>query len=73
VVLSHEDLAKIWEEIEAHDKLEKKTIQMASELKEECGFFVQRALLEYLIADEKKHDLILQGLEDFKKNMTKLG
>jgi rubrerythrin len=73
VVLSHEDLAKIWEEIEAHDQVEKKTIQLAEEIKEECGFFVQKALLEYLIADEKKHDLILQGLDDFKRNMAKLG
>ena len=73
VTLSHDELAQIWEEIEAHDKMEKKTIQMAHECKEECQFFVQRALLDYLIADEQKHDFILQELENFKKNMTKLG
>jgi rubrerythrin len=73
VRLSHEELAQIWDEIEAHDKVEKKTIRMAEECKEECAFFVQRSLLEYLIADEKKHDLILQGLEAFKENMTHLG
>jgi hypothetical protein len=73
ISLTHEELAQIWDEIEAHDKVEKKTIQMAIECKEECNFFVQRSLLEYLIADEQKHDLILQGLETFKKNMTRLG
>ncbi len=73
VNLTHEDLAQIWGEIEAHDKVERKTIKMAEECKEECGFFVQRSLLEYLIADEKKHDLILKELETFKKNMAVLG
>ncbi len=73
VNLSHDELAQIWEEIEAHDKVEKKTIEIAKECRDECQFFVQRSLLEYLISDEEKHDLILQGLEDFKKNMTKLG
>ena len=73
VNLSHEELAQIWDEIEAHDQVERKTIEIAKECKEECQFFVQQALLEYLIADEEKHDLILKGLENFKKNMTVLG
>ena len=73
VNLSHDELAQIWEEIEAHDKVERKTIEMAKECRDECQFFVQRSLLEYLIVDEEKHDTILQGLEDFKKNMSKLG
>ena len=73
VSLSHDELAQIWSEIEAHDKVERKTIEMAKECKKECKFFVQRSLLEYLIADEEKHDLILNGLEDFKKKMTVLG
>ena len=71
--LSHDELSQIWEEIEAHDKVERKTIEMAKECRDECQFFVQRSLLEYLISDEEKHDTILQGLEDFKKNMSKLG
>jgi rubrerythrin len=73
VNLSHEELAQIWDEIEAHDKVERKTIEMAKECKEECQFFVQQALLEYLIVDEEKHNLILQGLDNFKKKMTVLG
>jgi rubrerythrin len=73
VSLSHEELAQIWDEIEAHDKVERKTIEMAKECKEECQFFVQQSLLEYLIADEEKHDHILRGLDNFKKKMTQLG
>jgi hypothetical protein len=73
VTLSHDELAQIWEEIEAHDRIEMKTIQMAKELKENCKFFVQRSLLEYLLADEQKHDFILKELDNYKKNMTKLG
>ena len=73
VKLSHEDLAQIWDEITAHDKVERKTIEMAKQCKEECQFFVQRSLLEYLIADEEKHDLILTELDKFKKDMARLG
>ena len=73
VRLNHEELAQIWEEIEAHDKVERKTIELAKELKRECKFFVQRSLLEYLIADEEKHDLILTELDKFKKDMARLG
>jgi rubrerythrin len=73
VSLSHDDLAQIWGEIEAHDQVERKTIQMATECKDECRLFVQRSLLEYLIADEQKHDSILRALDEYKKNMTKLG
>ena len=73
VTLTHEELAEIWSEIEAHDEIERKTIELAKECKEECKFFVQRALLNYLIVDEEKHDHILMELEAFKKNMSKLG
>ena len=73
VKLSHEELAQIWDEITAHDKVERKTIEMAKQCKEECQFFVQRSLLEYLIADEEKHDLILTELDKFKKDMARLG
>jgi rubrerythrin len=73
VSLTHEELAEVWGEIEAHDEVERKTIEMAKECKKECSFFVQKALLTYLIADEEKHDLILNELENFKRDMTKLG
>ncbi len=73
VSLTPEELAEVWDAIEAHDEVERETIRIAKELKEECRLFVQRALLEYLIIDEEKHDHILGQLEEFKKNLYPYG
>ena len=73
VKLTPEELAQVWDEITAHDEIEHQTIELAKSLKEDCQFFVQRALLEYLIVDEEKHDQILQSLEDFKRNLYPYG
>lgn len=73
VKLTPEELAEVWDAISAHDEVERKTIEIAKELKEECRFFVQRALLDYLIIDEEKHDHILGQLEEFKKNLYPYG
>jgi rubrerythrin len=73
VKLTPEELSQVWDEITAHDEIEHETIELAKSLKDECQFFVQRALLEYLIVDEQKHDQILQSLEDFKRNLYPYG
>lgn len=73
VNLTPEELGEIWDAIEDHDKVERETIEIAKQLKEECSFFVQKALLEYLIIDEEKHDHILGQLEKFKKNLYPYG
>ncbi len=73
VTLTPEDLAEVWDAITAHDEVERKTIELAKELKEECRFFVQKALLEYLIIDEEKHDHLLGMLEEFKKKLYPYG
>ena len=73
VKLSPEELAQVWDEITAHDEVERKTIELAKKAKEQCRFFVQKALLDYLITDEEKHDHLLQSLEDFKKNLYPYG
>ena len=73
IKLTPEELAQVWDEITAHDEIEHQTIELAKSLKEDCQFFVQRALLEYLIVDEEKHDQILQSLEDFKRNLYPYG
>ena len=54
---------------EARDKVEREMIELGKEVRDECRFFVQRALLDYLIVDEEKHDKILGDLEKFKKNL----
>ncbi|HHQ48713.1 MAG TPA: hypothetical protein ENK19_07505 [Acidobacteria bacterium] len=73
VTLTPEELAEVWDAIVAHDQVERETIEIAKKLKDECTFFVQRALLEYLILDEEKHDHILGQLEEFKKNLYPYG
>jgi len=69
VQLKPEDLALIWDEIEKHDEVERKTIELGKELAKDCPFFVQKTLLDYLIYDEEKHDMLLGELEKFKKNL----
>ncbi len=72
VTLSPDDLAEIWGQIEAHDELERQTIELAKELLEDSTEPVQNILLKYLLVDEQKHDEILGELEEFKKHMAKI-
>jgi hypothetical protein len=73
IKLTPEELAEVWDEITAHDEVERKTIELAKECRKECKFFVQAALLDYLITDEEKHDHLLQSLDEFKKNIYPYG
>lgn len=73
VSLTPEELAEIWDKVEEHLKLERETVELAKKLKEECRFFVQRELLEYLLIDEDKHTRMLEQLENFKKKMYPYG
>ena len=72
VTLSPDELAEIWGQIEAHDELERQTIELAKELLEDSTEPVQQILLKYLLIDEQKHDEILGELEEFKKHMAKI-
>lgn len=71
VPLSRDDLADIWDRIEQHDRLEKKTIAMAEELRDEAWSPVHKQLLNYLLEDEKKHDRLLDQLREVKVGMSK--
>jgi hypothetical protein len=70
VPVSREDIAKIWEKIEEHDRVEKKTIELAEELREQAWSPVHKQLLGYLLQDEKKHDSLIGQLEEVKKGMS---
>jgi len=72
VTLSPEELAEVWGQLEAHDELERQTIELAKELLEETTEPVHKILLDYLLRDEEKHDTILGELEKFKAHMAKL-
>ena len=72
VRMSPDDMAEVWGRLEEHDELERKTIELAKELKEKTADPVVAALLEYLIIDEQKHDHMLNQLEAVKRHLSKL-
>jgi len=73
VSLSPDELGEVWEMIEQHIAIEKKTQTLARESLEAAkgsrGMLLQAYLLEYLLEDEKKHDLLLQRLGEIQKGM----
>ena len=71
VPVSRDDLASIWDKIEQHDRLEKKTIEMATELRDAAWSPVHKQMLGYLLEDEKKHDGLLDQLREIKVGMSK--
>lgn len=73
MALSPEEVGKIWDMVEKHIELEKKTVALAKDSLDATegkkGLIVQRYLIEYLLKDEQKHDEILANLEAVKKDM----
>ena len=69
-VVRREDIAAVWERIEAHDRIERKTVEVAEKLSQGAWSPVQKQLLEYLLTDERKHDVLLQRLDEIKTAMT---
>ena len=68
----YDDLAKVWDSVEKHILIEKKTIELAKsslDALEGTKNPVQQYLLNYLLADEQKHDKLLSDLELIKKKM----
>lgn len=72
ITLTSDELAEIWGEIEAHDKLERETIELGKKLHAESTDPLAKILLDYLLKDEQKHDTLLGQLDEFKKHMAKL-
>ena len=73
ISLSPDELGGVWDLIENHIKIEKRTIELAENalaaLKAK-KMVVQEYLLNYLLQDEKKHDTLLDQLEKIKKGMN---
>ena len=67
-----DELTKVWGAIEEHIEMERRTIGLAQEA---IGALagtrnvVQQYLVNYLIADEEKHDKLLSDLDLIKKGM----
>lgn len=73
VSLTSDELVKVWDMIENHIDLEKKTVEIAEKtiasLKGQQGMIVQEYLLNYLLEDERKHNDLLSNLNDIKKGI----
>ena len=76
ISLTPEELAEIWELVEQHLQLEKKTIELAEEALGAIKgkkIVVQEYLLHYLLTDETKHDALLASLNKIKSGMYPYG
>lgn len=76
LTLTPEELAEVWDMVEKHIEIEKKTVDMAEEALNAIRgkkMVVQEYLLEYLLEDEKKHNHILDSLATIKKGMYPYG
>jgi hypothetical protein len=71
ITVSREDVAQICDQIEKHDRIEKKTIELAEKLREEAWSPIHKQLLDYLLTDERKHDGLLAALNEIKVGMSK--
>ena len=69
--LTNEDIAEVWEQIEAHDETEKEVVTIAKNLRDSAWSPVHKALLDYLVTDEEKHDKILNELGEIKTALSR--
>jgi hypothetical protein len=76
ITLSPDELDKVWDLIEKHIELEKKTVEFANEALAALKgkkMVVQEYLLNYLLIDEEKHNKILETMGTIKKGMYPYG
>ncbi len=71
ISVTREEVGEVWEKLEAHDAAERKTIELAKELRETAWDATHRQLLDYLLTDEEKHDRLIEGLGEIKRGMNK--
>ena len=73
--INPDDLVNVWDSIENHIKIEKKTIEMAqaslAALEGTSKTVLQQYLVKYLLTDEEKHDSMLADLDMIKRGMFK--
>ena len=76
VVMSTDELSDVWDMVEKHIEIEKKTIDTAKDALEALKgkkLVVQEYLINYLLVDEQKHDSMLETLALIKKGMYPYG
>ena len=75
--LTPEEVGDVWEMVEKHIELERRTLRLAEDalesIKGSKGMLVQAYLLEYLSKDESKHNMMLDQLGQIQKGMYPYG
>jgi len=72
ISMTPDELADVWDLVEKHIAIEKKTVELAHlslEALKGKKMVVQEYLLHYLLLDEEKHNSLLEQLETIKKGM----
>jgi Fe-S cluster biosynthesis and repair protein YggX len=76
ISLNPDALQRVWDGIEKHIEIEKQTIVMGEEVLQVMQgkkMAIQEYLVKYLLADEEKHNLLLEDLEQVKQGMSPCG
>lgn len=76
VAITPEDLAKVWDQVENHIRIEEKTVEMANKALEALKgrkMVVAEYLINYLLRDENKHNALLADFSVIKKGMYPYG
>ena len=77
LTLSINNLKDVWKMIEQHIALEQKMVSLVKEaletVKGKKALMVQQYFLEYLLADEQKHETMLDKLHSIKDGMYPYG
>ncbi len=76
ITLNPDELEVIWDGVEKHIEIEKDTIKLAREALEMLKgrkMVVHEYLLNYLMMDEEKHNVILETLSTIRKGMYPYG
>lgn len=69
ISLTPEELGEIGTAIENHLKLERETIKLGAEAKDASSNFVHKYFLNYLLTDERKHDDLLDQLDNIRSKI----
>ena len=76
VSLTPDEIGEVWEIIERHIELEKKSVEIAEQILaslKDKAMVIQAYLLNYLLEDEQKHNNLLSSLNSIKKKMYPYG
>jgi hypothetical protein len=68
--LTPEELGEVWELVEQHLAMERETVELGEKARRNCRLLLHRHLLDYLIHDERKHERLLEQLEDIKRRIN---